>query len=148
MRTLAIDLGEKRVGLAMSDEGGQIATPLDVLEVSSPEHAIAQILAIVEREGVKQILLGLPLDMSGAFGPSASRAFAWGVDLHQQSKIPLVFVDERLSSFEVEQRLIERKRSGEKITRRQKKQQLDALVAAQLLREFLTRGLAPIRTLP
>ncbi|MEA2707538.1 MAG: putative pre6S rRNA nuclease, partial [Phycisphaerales bacterium] len=70
-------------------------------------------------------------------GPAARQTIAWGAELAQRSGKPVVFVDERLSSFEAEQGLIERKRGGEKITRKRKKEQLDALAAAGFLQAFL-----------
>src|SRR4051812_22079434 len=122
MRTLAIDLGTRRVGLALSDEGGMMASPLDVIEVASPQHAIEQILPIVQRESAQRLVVGLPLNMDDSFGPQARSTLAWGKDLAARTNLPLIFVDERLSSFEAEQSLIARKREGEKITRKQKKQ--------------------------
>jgi putative Holliday junction resolvase len=143
MRTLAIDLGSKRVGLALSDEGGTLATPLDVLEVSSPQHAIEQILPILERESVQRLLVGLPLNMDDSVGPAARNTIAWAKHLASRANLPLIFVDERLSSFDAEQSLITRKRGGEKITRKQKKERLDALAAAGFLQAYLDGRLHP-----
>ena len=145
MRTLAIDLGTRRVGLAMSDAGGKFATPLAVLEITAPDQATTQILKLIEHEAVARIVLGLPLNMDDTIGPAAKQAIAWGHDLSRQSNKPVVFVDERLSSFDAEQRLIDRKKGGEKITRKQKKQQLDALAAAGFLQAFLDGKLSPIQ---
>src|SRR4051794_35063199 len=144
MRTLAIDLGTKRVGLALSDEGGRFATAYDVLEVSSPQQAIDQILPLLSREGVQRLLVGLPLNMDDSVGPAGRSTIAWAKDLSQRAKVPLIFVDERLSSFAAEQDLIDRKRGGEKITRKQKKQRLDALAAAGFLQAFLDGKLPAI----
>ena len=138
MRTLAIDFGTRRVGLAMSDEGGQFATPLDVLEITSPQQATEQILSIVQRESVKRLVVGLPLNMDDSMGSGLRGQRLCGRNsLASKADLPLIFVDERLSSFDAEQRLIERKRGGEKITRRQKKERLDALAAAGFLQAFL-----------
>jgi len=109
MRTLAIDIGTKRVGLALSDQGGQYATPLDVLIVSSPDQAIAQILPVIAKEGVEQILLGLPLNMDDSVGRAARSALAWGQSLAARSGKPVLYVDERLSSFAAEQTLADRR---------------------------------------
>src|SRR2546423_3522703 len=143
MRTLATDLGSKRLGLALSDEGGKLATPLDVLQVSSPRHAIEQILPILKRESVQRLLVGVPLNMDDTLGPAARNPIAWAKDLATRANLPLVLVDERLSSFDAEQSLIIRKRSGEQITRKQKKQRLDALAAAGFLQAFLDGRLPP-----
>jgi len=144
MRTLGIDLGTRRVGLAMSDEGAKFATPLDVLEVTSPDQAMGRVLEIVRREGVERIVLGLPLNMDDSLGPAAKRTIQWGRKLSADSGKTLVFVDERLSSFEAEQGIIDRKRAGEKITRKRKKAQLDALAAAGFLQAFLDGKLPPV----
>ena len=140
MRTLAIDLGSKRVGLAISDSGGKLATPHAVLEVSSAQHAIDPILKLIRDEDVQRVVIGLPLNMDGSIGPQAKQVIEWSKSM----PVETVFVDERLSSFESEQRLIDRKRAGERITRKSRKQMLDALVAAQLLQEFLDGKLSPI----
>jgi putative Holliday junction resolvase len=137
MRTLAIDLGDKRVGLAISDEGGTLATPADVLAVWSSEDAINKILPIISDEAIRRIVLGVPLNMDGTVGPAARRAIAWGNDLSACASVPVVFVDERLSSFAAEQELADRRRAGERLTRKRKKRQLDAVAAAGFLQEFL-----------
>ncbi len=144
MRTLAIDPGSKRVGLAMSDEGGQFATPYEVLTVAGDEHAIAQILDVIRKEGVQRIVMGLPLNMNDSAGPQARTAVEFGQTLAQKSGLPVLFVDERLSSFEAEQSLNNRKRHGEKLTRQRRKQQLDAVAAASFLQQFLDGKLMAI----
>lgn len=144
MRTLAIDLGTKRIGLALSDEGGRFATPHSVLQVSSPELAIDPIVQLIDREGVQRLVIGLPLNMDGTLGAQARQVIAWTRGLRKKRYAPFVFVDERLSSFDAEQQIIERKRKGEKITRKSKRAQLDAIVASTLLQEFLDGKLMPL----
>jgi putative Holliday junction resolvase len=144
VRTLAIDLGTRRVGLAMSDAGGRFATPYDVLEVTSPEMAAAKVLEVIAREGVERIVLGLPLNMDDSIGPAARGVIAWGSDLAQRAQRPVVYVDERLSSFAAEQDLNDRKRGGERLTRKRRKEQLDALAAAGFLQAFLDGKLSPV----
>jgi putative Holliday junction resolvase len=137
MRTLAIDLGSRRVGFALSDEGGKLATPYKVFEVTSPAQAADRAVQIIEEEGVERVVLGLPLNMNDSVGPAAKQTIEWGRALATRTGKPVIFVDERLSSFEAEQSIIDRKRGGEKITRKRKKQQLDALAAAAFLQAFL-----------
>jgi putative Holliday junction resolvase len=144
MRTLAVDLGARRVGLALSDAGGRFATPYEVVTVASPEQAAEAVLKVVAREGVERLVVGLPLNMDDSVGPAARRAAAWGTALAGRAGVPVVFLDERLSSFDAEQTLIERKRAGEKLTRQRKKQQLDALAAAGFLQAFLDGRLPPV----
>lgn len=137
MRHLSIDLGSRRIGLALSDAGGQFATPHEVLQVSDPSQAVQPILDLIAREAIERIVVGLPLNMDGSIGPQARSTIAWARDLAARASLPLLFVDERLSSFDAEQQLISRKRSGEKLTRKRKKQQLDAIAAATFLQDFL-----------
>lgn len=145
MRTLAIDFGARRVGLALSDEGGKFASPFDVLNITSPEQARAEVLAVIRKEGVQRVVVGLPLNMDDSIGPAARNTIAWAKTVGAEAGLPVTFVDERLSSFAAEQGLIERKRGGEKITRKQRKQQLDALAASGFLQEFLDGKLAPMQ---
>ena len=144
MRTLAIDYGTRRVGLAMSDEGGRFATPLDVVAVTSPEGATAAVVAVARREGVDRLLVGLPLNMDGTVGPQARLTADWARAAGSAAGVPVVFVDERLSSFDAEQELAGRRRGGERLTRKGKKKRLDALAAASFLRAFLDGELAAI----
>jgi putative Holliday junction resolvase len=142
MRTLAIDLGTRRIGLALSDAGGSWATPLEVLTVTDPAQAIGPILAVLKKEDVRRVVVGLPLNMDGTTGPAARQAVAWAAGLAASAgsagtPVELVFVDERLSSFDAEQRLNDRKRAGERLTRKRRKEQLDAVAAAGFLQSFL-----------
>lgn len=144
MRTLAIDLGTKRVGLAIGDAVTRLATPLDVLEISSPDQAVELVLKVVRREAIDRLVVGLPLNMDGSAGGAVKSTVAWARGLAERAGLPVVFVDERLSSFAAEQQLVERKRAGEKLTRGKKKRQLDALAAAAFLRDYLEGRLAGI----
>jgi len=144
MRTLAVDLGTRRVGLAMSDEGGRFATPFDVLTVASPRQARDEIVAIIQKEGVERLVVGVPLNMDDSVGPAAKSAVAWAKELSDAVAISLVLLDERLSSFEADQSLNERKRGGEKLTRKGRKQRLDAIAAAGFLQAYLDGKLAAL----
>jgi putative holliday junction resolvase len=137
VRTLSIDLGTRRVGLALSDEGGRFATPWDVLTVGSPQQAADEILAIIRKEGIERLVVGVPLNMNESIGPAARTAISWARALASAAGKPLVFIDERLSSFEADETLTERKRGGEKMTRKDRKHRLDAIAAAGFLQAFL-----------
>ena len=149
MRTLAIDLGQKRIGLALSDAGGKWATPHSVLRISDPALAIDQIVKLIQSESVQRIVVGLPLNMDDSIGPAARQTMQWSNRLSTAAAaggqtISLLFVDERLSSFAAEQQLTDRKKSGERLTRAGKKERLDAIAAAGFLQEFLDGKLPPI----
>ncbi len=130
MRYLAIDYGMKRTGLAVCDAGETIASPLAV--VQGRKDLIQRIQRVVASEGVEAIVLGLPLNMDGTEGPQARLVQAFGKELGRQLGIPVHFQDERLSSFEAEQRLQEMD-----LSRAKKKERLDALAAADILQNFL-----------
>ena len=140
MRTLAIDFGLKRTGLALSDEGARFATALDVVQ----HEVVRTILKIIHEQGVLRVIVGLPLNIDGSIGPQARQTIAWARELAKQWGRPVMFVDERLSSFSAEQSLVDRKRAGEKITRKDRKTRLDAIAAADFLQAFLDGKLAPI----
>jgi putative Holliday junction resolvase len=149
MRTLAIDLGTRRIGLAMSDQGGRWATPLEVLQVTDPRQAIEPILKIVKTEDVKRLLVGLPINMDDSLGPAAKAVIAWTTELAAAAAsasiaLPMVYVDERLSSFAAEQQLSERRQAGEKLTHKKKQQQRDAVAAAGFLQAYLDGKLPAI----
>jgi putative Holliday junction resolvase len=152
MRTLAIDLGTRRIGLAMSDEGGRWATPIDVLFVTDPRQAVDPILKLIKTEDVKRLVIGLPINMDNTTGPAVQSVIAWTTGLAASAAsasitLQIVYVDERLSSFAAEQQLTERKKAGEKLTHKKKKQQQDAVAAAGFLQAYLD-GKLPAITLP
>jgi putative Holliday junction resolvase len=134
-RTLAIDYGSRRIGLALSDSAASLATPLKVLPANS--ESIPQILKIISAESVDRIIIGFPLNMDGTRGPAAQKTLAFAVSLKSKTPKPIIFVDERLSTFEAEQTLTHRRQAGDKLTRKSKKQRLDAVAAAQFLQDFL-----------
>jgi putative Holliday junction resolvase len=145
VRTLAIDLGTRRIGLAMSDSGGKWATPHDVLFVTDPAQAIAPILQLMEKEDVRRVVIGLPLNMDGTVSPAARAAIAWAKSLTATTRsVELIFVDERLSSFDADQQLNQRRQAGENLTRKRKKEKQDAVAAAGFLQGFLDGRLPAI----
>lgn len=129
----------------MSDEGGRFAMPFDVLDVTDPDQAIEPIVALLRKEAVQRVIIGLPLNMDdGSIGPAARSVVLWSGRLAMKVVIPILYVDERLSSFQAEQDLIDQKRAGQHLTRAMKKERLDAQAAAIFLQEFLDGKLQPI----
>jgi putative Holliday junction resolvase len=130
MRYLAIDYGNKRTGLAVCDASETITSPLTV--INSNKNLIEKICQTVEKEDIKAIVLGLPLNMDNSKGPQARRTIAFSKELEQQINIPIHFQDERLSSFTAREKLAEAE-----LTKKKKKKRLDAVAAAQILEAFL-----------
>ncbi|MBI4476498.1 MAG: Holliday junction resolvase RuvX [Acidobacteria bacterium] len=138
MRVLAIDLGLKRVGLAVSDSTRTLATPLKVVQGSGD---IAEIVEILRREildlaeeedGVQTVVIGLPGRLDGTEHERAPWTRAVAAALAAAVDLPIVLQDERLSSREAEERLSIRERDW-----RRRKAKLDAAAAAIVLQDYL-----------
>jgi putative Holliday junction resolvase len=130
LRYLAIDYGTKTTGLAICDPTETIVSPLASL--ATAKGLISRILAIIDSENVSAIVLGLPLNMDGSSGGQAEIIRAFADKLKKHISIPLLFQDERLTTFAAEEKLVDRG-----LTRKKKKSRIDALAAAEILQQFL-----------
>lgn len=140
MRYLGVDIGKKRTGLAISDPTGLIARPLEVVAGGADAAALGRALRpIVDREEVGGLVVGLPLRMGGEEGPEAVHARAVGVHLARAFGLPVQMWDERLSTVEATDRLIE---AG--LGREERKDQLDKVAAALILQDFLDSRHGPV----
>ncbi len=129
MRYLAIDLGQKRTGLAICDAGEMIASPLCV--ITDQSSLISRVKKIIAAEEAGAIVVGLPLNMDGSEGDPVKNIRKFANELAKEVDLPIHFQDERLTSFDAEQKL-----AGE-FTRKKKKKRLDAIAAASILQAFL-----------
>jgi putative Holliday junction resolvase len=114
-RLLGIDLGERRIGLALADDDGSAARPLLTLRRGRDLDAdVTALAAVVVAQGIDALIVGLPLEAAGAEGSMAIQARAWGDAIRERLDLPLSFRDERLSSHLAEARLgpMKRGRSG------------------------------------
>jgi putative Holliday junction resolvase len=134
MRILAVDWGERRIGLAVSDPSGTLASPLPTRVVRNPEDAIEQVAEVAVSEGAERIVVGLPLLLSGARGEAALAAESFATRLAGRVTVPVETYDERLTSALGARMLRE---SGTR--RRRDKGQLDQSAAVMLLDSFLQR---------
>lgn len=100
-RLLGLDLGTKTIGMALSDPGLRIATPLRTIWRTKFSKDAAELLAVCERENVGAIVLGLPLNMNATEGPRAQATRAFARNLKRMSDLPIVLWDERLSTAAV-----------------------------------------------
>ncbi len=132
MRRLGIDHGEKRVGLALSDETGTFAHPFETWERKDPAKLLDRLAELVEREGVGEIVVGLPLHLDGREGASARRARKLAERLRERTGRPVILWDERLSSLAAERALRD---AGVKA--KDQKGRLDRVAAALLLSSYL-----------
>jgi putative Holliday junction resolvase len=135
MKILAIDFGEKRLGMAVGDSETRTAAPIDPLFRSTIPHDLSRLASVIEEYEIKKIVLGMPLNMDGSEGEIARLVKEFAVLLKKALSLPLEFVDERLSSFEAEQAL-----APLALDRRKKKGKIDSVAAWILIREYLEIG--------
>ena len=135
MRTLALDYGERRIGVAISDPTGVIAQPLETIAARpGASDALERIAELVKTLEVGQIVVGLPLHMNGSAGPEAERARAFGERVRARANVPVDYLDERWTSLEAERALDE---GG--VRRKNQRGRVDPIAASLLLRTWLAR---------
>lgn len=107
MRILALDVGDRRIGVALSDPLGMLASPLTTIERATPDTdaAIDAILALAEQHEAAEILVGIPYLMSGRIGAQARITLDFAQVLADRTDIPVIHIDERLSSVQAERML-------------------------------------------
>jgi putative holliday junction resolvase len=133
VRILAVDYGRKRIGLALSDELGLTAQPLEVFVRRNRRNDSRRLREICRKHAVAHILVGHPLHMTGEAGQMADEAERFANRLEKELGIEVELLDERLTSWEAEQTMEETKRS------RRRRGPLDDVAAAILLRDYLER---------
>ncbi|MCS3919690.1 Holliday junction resolvase RuvX [Fervidibacter sacchari] len=131
-RILAVDYGEKRIGLAVSDELGITASPLTTLMHRSDEETVRHIAQLASKLKVAQIVIGLPRRTDAQEGEMERRVKAFAEKLRQAVSVPIVLFDERFTTRIAEQVLLEAD-----LSRRKRKQVRDRLAAVILLQSFL-----------
>lgn len=139
-RALGIDYGEKRVGLAISDPSGTVATPLRVVPFTNRDAVVREIVQCARDYDADRLVVGLPLAMDGSIGPAAEKTRAFAETLKDAAQISVICWDERFTTLTAQQALIE---GG---TRRAKRKEVvDKLAAQILLQHYLDAqsGLAP-----
>ncbi len=129
---MALDLGKRRIGLALSDQLGITAQGLETLERTKIRSDLAQLARIISEHNVSRILIGNPLHMSGREGRQAEHARDFGARLQAATGLPVEFWDERLTTVEAQRVL---RQSGISIEKRAKA--VDRLAAVILLESYL-----------
>jgi putative Holliday junction resolvase len=133
-RLLGVDLGDKTIGLALSDVERSIATPLETIRRSKFSRDAERLRALVAQFDIGAVVLGLPLNMDGSEGPRAQATRAFARNLNPLIGIPVVFWDERLSTAAVTRTLIEADAS-----RAKRSAAVDKMAAAYILQGALDR---------
>ena len=139
-RILALDLGERRIGVAVSDQARAIAQPLCVIERTSRDADLAAIAALAAELGAGLIVLGLPRrDDDDSLGPLGEKALSWGKRLGRATGLAVAFVDEWETTAQAQELLIEGGAS-----RARRRGVVDKLAAALILRRYLDgQGVEP-----
>lgn len=132
MRVLGLDMGERRIGLAVSDALGLTAQPLAVLDCRGVERDTEAIRAVVEQHHVEEVVVGLPLTLQGEQGVQAKKALAFAAALRRRLSVPVQLVDERLTTVQGERTLREMN-----TPRRKRRQVVDRVAAQLILQHFL-----------
>jgi putative Holliday junction resolvase len=132
---LGIDAGERRVGVAMSDELRMLASPVTVLDRRGGLAPVLDALAdLARREGATQLVVGLPLNADGSEGPQARRAHDFARVAARVVGLPVEMWDERLSTREAEEVI---RAQGRNLRRVRQQGKLDAVAAAAILQDYL-----------
>jgi putative Holliday junction resolvase len=133
MKYLAVDYGQKRTGLAVSDAGGSMAFPLRVVPMHGRERFVSELPEIARAEKAEALVVGLPRHGDGEHSETTRQVLNMVRTLQAQTDLPIYLVEEYLSSWDAEARLREAGRSGKKALAR-----LDAAAAAAILESFLS----------
>ncbi len=134
-RSLGLDVGDKRVGVALSDSGGILASPLTIISREDETADIEAIISIVNQHQVKQIVVGLPRSMDGSLGEQAEKVKAFTQKLCSYTEVPVEFRDERLTTVSAKRlmRAVNTKKTKKKVRH-------DAIAAAIILQGYLDEG--------
>lgn len=132
MRLLALDVGDVRIGVAVSDESQTLASGLLTLRASGPRKDAQQVAALVREHAAGELVVGLPLRLDGSVGPQAEKVMRFVERLRRVLPVPVVTRDERLSSVAAGERLAEAGVRG-----RARKARLDQAAACLILQELL-----------
>ncbi|PYP85928.1 MAG: Holliday junction resolvase RuvX [Blastocatellia bacterium AA13] len=136
MRALALDLGAKRIGIAISDALGITVRPVETIRRSNLSRDIARLKQLVEDLEPEAIVVGLPLRMDNTIGDAARGALSFADRLRAELALPVFTEDERLTSYEADQMMIERS-----FSRKERRERSDEYAAMIILRDFLSRTL-------
>jgi putative Holliday junction resolvase len=136
MRILAIDHGSKRIGIAVSDELKMIAQPLEFILAAPFPAFLARLNELINEKEVELIIIGMPRNMDGSYGPAAQKVEEFVEALKDLVSVPVKLWDERLTSAQANRVLIQGN-----VRRDKRKEKVDAMAAAILLQSYLD-GLA------
>ncbi|MBO9597814.1 MAG: Holliday junction resolvase RuvX [Cohnella sp.] len=132
MRTMGLDYGERRIGVAISDAFGWTAQGSEVIDKKLVKDELGRIEELVKLHEVDNVIVGLPKNMNGTIGPSGENCIAFAERLKQKLGLPVQLWDERLTTVAAERTLLEAD-----VSRSKRKQVIDKMAAAILLQSYL-----------
>ena len=133
-RKMGVDYGDKRIGVALTDALCIISSPYEVFQNLSPEQSLQHLNDLIKQFNVDEVAMGLPLNMDGSEGERAKLHRQIGQKLSELSGVKVAFVDERLTSAEAEEILIE-----SKVRREKRKELIDKISAQIILQTYLNQ---------
>lgn len=131
-RILALDVGEKRIGVAISDELGITAQGYPNIEVKLIKDAISQVKNLISSHSINKIVIGLPKNMDGSLGPKSQEVLRFADILREQTGLTVILWDERLTTKMAEQSMLE----GD-LSRAKRKRRIDMVAAQLILQSYL-----------
>jgi putative Holliday junction resolvase len=132
MRFMALDVGDRRIGVALSDPGQTLARGLQVINRRSDRVDMEVIASLVKEHEVEKIVVGYPLQLDGTVGEQARKVEVYVAELREVVAVPIILWDEGLSTVRAQEAMIE---AGRK--RRERERRLDAAAAAAILQDYL-----------
>jgi putative Holliday junction resolvase len=127
-------MGERRIGLALSDPLGYTAQGLKTIQINNPDEVCKKLIVVINEKKVEKLVFGLPINMNGSMGPQAKKVQEYASKLKMLTNLPVDFEDERLSSVSAEQVLLLADQS-----RKKRKKSIDMLSAVIILQSYLDR---------
>ncbi len=134
-RLLGVDFGTVRIGLSLSDPTRTLASPLPFLDNKSPQQVIAAITALIETHQITGLVIGIPRNMDGTYGPSAHKVRDFIVQIQKSIALPITPIDERLTTAQASKQL-----SSIGLNQKQLRKKVDSSSASLILQQYLDRN--------
>ena len=134
-RFLGIDYGTVRIGLALSDPTGILASPLPFLENQSPQQVTTCLSELIQTHQIAGLVIGLPRNMDGTYGPSAQKVRDFIAQIQKSISLPITPIDERLTTAQASKQL-----SGIGLNQKQLRKKVDSSSACLILQQYLDRN--------
>jgi putative Holliday junction resolvase len=129
---MGLDVGDKKIGVALSDPSQVLASPLKTIIRVNDDVAIKEITGLARKHDISKIIVGLPYSLSGAIGKQAEKVLLFSRQIAQATDIEIIMQDERLTSVSANQKLREAGKKGSKL-----KNEMDAAAATVILQAYL-----------